>query len=84
MKAQEYVNAAPNPEQADVVTYVGQLEELELPILWSVPTQPTLPNWALKIFGWAITWVAIAQGSSFWYDILKRVRSVSSGSADGK
>jgi len=80
-KATAYIDNAPNPEQADVVTYVAQLEELELPILWSVAAPTTVPAWLLKVFGWLITWVAIAQGSSFWYDVLKRVRSVSSSSS---
>jgi len=80
-KATSYIDNAPDPENADVVTYVAQLEELELPILWSVPTPPTVPAWLLKVFGWIITWIAIAQGSSFWYDVLKRMRSVSSGSS---
>jgi hypothetical protein len=81
-KATVYVDNAPDPEQADVVTYVTQLEELELPILWSVAMPQTAPAWLLKVFGWIITWVAIAQGSSFWYDVLKRVRSVSSSSSN--
>jgi len=80
VKAEEYVNTAPDPEQADVATYIADLEELELPILWSTPIPLTAPNWALKVLGWIITWIAIAQGSSFWYDMLKRIKSVSTGS----
>lgn len=77
VKAAEYATAQP---EGDVVFYVSQLEELEIPILWSTPVPQDAPNWGLKIFGWIITWIAIAQGSSFWYDVLKRVRSVSPGS----
>jgi hypothetical protein len=81
-KATVYIDNAPDPQQADVVTYVAELEELRLPILWSVTIPPTVPGWLLKVFGWLITWLAIAQGSSFWYDVLKRVRSVSSDTSD--
>jgi hypothetical protein len=80
-KATVYVDNAPDPEQADVVSYVAQLKELELPILWVTPLPQTTSTWFIKIFGWLITWLAIAQGSSFWYDVLKRVRSVSSDSS---
>jgi hypothetical protein len=81
VKTEEYVNTAPDPEQADIVSYVAELEELELPILWSAPVPQAPPDWALKLLGWIITWIAIAQGSSFWYDMLKRVKSVSTGSS---
>ncbi|MBN1217652.1 MAG: hypothetical protein JXM69_01890 [Anaerolineae bacterium] len=80
-KAEEYVSTAPNPEEVDVANYVAQLEELQLPILWTTPFPTNARSWGIKIFGWAITWLAIAQGSSFWYDVLKRVRSVSSDSS---
>ncbi|MBN1994013.1 MAG: hypothetical protein JW953_15035 [Anaerolineae bacterium] len=81
-KAEEYINQAPDPETVDIVGYVAELEELQIPILWSVPLPQDAPGWLLKVFGWAITWLAVAQGSSFWYDVLKRVRSATSGSSD--
>ena len=75
IKATDYVNRAPNPEQADVIAYITDLQELKLPILWSAPLPQNANGWFLKVLGWIITWIAVAQGSSFWYDVLKRVRS---------
>jgi hypothetical protein len=42
------------------------------------PPAPELTNnefLGLKLLGLAITWLAIAQGSSFWYQILKGIRT---------
>jgi hypothetical protein len=78
-KAQDFVNQAPDPQQANVASYVASLQELKIPILWAVPLPQDTQGWLLRILGWLITWVAIAQGSSFWYDVLKRVRSTVSG-----
>jgi hypothetical protein len=76
VKAEQYVNQAASLEEADVASFVAELEELEIPILWSTPLPQDAPDWLLKLFGWALTWLAIAQGSSFWYDMLRRARSV--------
>jgi hypothetical protein len=84
VKVEEYVAKAPNPDEADVATYVAELEELQIPILWATPLPQDTQGWFLKILGWAITWLALAQGSSFWYDVLKRVRSVTPSSAKAK
>jgi len=73
-KAEEFVKQPPSPD-ASVADYVSQLQELKIPILWTMPWPQTWPEWALKIFGWLITWAAIAQGSSFWYDVLRKFRS---------
>jgi len=82
VKAEKYVNQAPAPEEANVAAYVAELEELEIPILWSTPVPQDGQGWSLKVLGWAITWLAIAQGSSFWYDMLRRVKSVSSDTSN--
>jgi hypothetical protein len=74
-KAEAYVKQAPDPNQANVASYVSELEELKIPILWTMPFPTTWQGWALKAFGWAITWLAIAQGSSFWYDVLRKIRT---------
>ena len=74
-KAEAYLNQAPNPDQTNVATYVSELQELRIPILWTMPLPTIWQGWAQKVFGWAITWLAIAQGSSFWYDVLRKIRS---------
>jgi hypothetical protein len=73
VKAEEYAKEAPtDPTKA--------LEELKMPIpiLWTTPLPQDAQGWMLKIAGWVITWVAVSQGSSFWYDVLKRARSAGS------
>lgn len=74
-KVDEYLKEEP---QGDVQAYISDLEELEIPILWDADTLPEpgdVAGWAWKIAGLLLTWVAAAQGSSFWYQILKRIRS---------
>jgi hypothetical protein len=63
--------------------YISELDELvEIPILnpvWTLVVSPEArldpTGWVSKLFGLAITWLAVAQGSSFWYQVLKRIRS---------
>ncbi len=43
----------------------------------AAPENPIL-FWVLKVIGLLITAVAVSQGSSFWYDILKRITGQSS------
>lgn len=71
-KAEEYIQQAPDPTKA--------LEELNIPIpiLWTTPLPQDVQGWLVKILGWVVTWVAVSQGSSFWYDVLKRARSAGS------
>jgi hypothetical protein len=71
-KAEEYIQQEPDPTKA--------LEELNIPIpiLWTTPLPQDAQGWLLKILGWVITWVAVSQGSSFWYDVLKRARDAGS------
>lgn len=51
-----------------------ELEEMEIPILWADNPLNVLSFW--KVVGLLITWVATAQGSSFWYQVLKHIRGV--------
>jgi hypothetical protein len=72
-KAEEYLQQAPeDPTKA--------LEELAMPIpiLWTTPLPQDAQGWLVKILGLVITWVAVSQGSSFWYDVLKRAKSAGS------
>lgn len=62
-------------EQAPAVDdLLDELDALQIPIFWS-----TLPRdfagWLRKIVGLLITWIATCQGSSFWYDVLRKARS---------
>ena len=73
--------------EPDIKVLVSTLEELELDYhndWWNTRNSPDAPNATLmKVIGLAITWVAVAQGSSFWYDVMKKVTSIarSSGSS---
>ena len=64
----------------DIKVLVTTLEELELNYhndWWNIRNSPDSPNAILlKMLGLAITWVAVAQGSSFWYDVMKKVTSI--------
>ena len=73
--------------EPDIKVLVSTLEELELDYhndWWNTRNSPDAPNAILlKVIGLVITWVAVAQGSSFWYDVMKKVTSIarSSGSS---
>jgi hypothetical protein len=61
---------------SDIQSFLSSLEELNIPLLWNFNNLPDdVGGWGQKIAGLIITWVAISQGSSFWYDVLKKVRS---------
>lgn len=63
----------------DITVLIATLDELELEYhndWWSTRNTAEAPNAIiLKILGMGITWVAVAQGSSFWYDVMKKVTS---------
>ena len=51
-----------------------QLDQLGLPLGWDVQRLPAdKAAWFLKALGLLLTGLAVSQGSSFWYDILKRI-----------
>jgi hypothetical protein len=78
---QATVIAGQQPSGPELTTLLNQLGEFSFRIGWwqaqSLPA-PTNPlGWVsfvlLKILGLGITAVAVSQGSSFWYDLLKKV-----------
>jgi hypothetical protein len=72
-KVDQFIEDEP---EGDVQMFISELEELEIPILWNSDTFPDdTSGWAWKVFGLLITWIAASQGSSFWYQILKQIRS---------
>ena len=83
---QATVAAAPTATAPDVASLVQSLNALSLEVGWwhgqDMPTLITpgslLTYILLKIAGLGITAVAVSQGSSFWYDLLKKVTGQSS------
>jgi len=79
----------------DITALLNQLGTLSFRVGWwqmqSVPTPKNPFDWVnfiiLKIVGLFITAVAVSQGSSFWYDVLKKLTgsplSSGGGSSDG-
>jgi hypothetical protein len=71
------------PDFGDIPTFVEGFEAAGVPMLWQVENLPAdAEGWALKILGLALTWAAASMGSSFWYDILKRIRGLGVSSSD--
>jgi hypothetical protein len=70
---------AAQPESVDITDIpelVGVLESIEIPLFWTPEDVPATPkDAAIKLSGLIITWVATAQGSPFWYDVLRRLRT---------
>lgn len=66
-------------QNEDAQAIIAQLETTDIPLLWSTGL-PTAPGAiALKLVGLLVTWAAISQGSSFWYQVLNKIRSSSRG-----
>lgn len=62
--------------QVELISDILQsLEGLNLPLpWWRGPLPETIQGWATMVVGLMFTWIAISQGSSFWYDILKAIK----------
>lgn len=64
----------------DIKALVTTLKDLEFDYhndWWNTRNTNEAPNAILlKVLGLAITWIAVAQGSSFWYDLMKKVTSI--------
>lgn len=64
------------PDLEQIPELVESLKGLSIPLFWGRETIPhTTQAVLIKVAGLAITTVAAAQGSSFWYDVLKRFRA---------
>ncbi len=78
---QAVVATAPSATAPDLNALVQQLGALSLQVGWwrgdILPSPSTPANWItfilLKIAGLGITATAVSQGSSFWYDLLKKM-----------
>ena len=67
---------AEEEDPGDVRSVLSELEEMEIPILWDADALPKDSiDWIVKAIGLLLTWLAVSQGSSFWYDVLRRVKS---------
>jgi hypothetical protein len=85
------IAAQPQGDVNQVPGLVGNLSTYSVHLGWwqtqSLPTETSPLNWlifvALKLAGLGITAVAVSQGSSFWYDILKRLTGQGSQAASG-
>ena len=70
-------------EQAQQIVAIYQsLEALRVPLpWWRGPLPETREGWFTLGVGLMFTWIAVSQGSSFWYDILKAIKPGGSASA---
>jgi hypothetical protein len=75
---------------ADLTSLVKDLGAFSIKIGWwrqteNLPKNPTTMDWAifglLKFVGLCITAAAVSQGSSFWYDLLKKLTTPTSSTA---
>jgi hypothetical protein len=72
--------------QADLTSLLDDLSKLSIRIGWwrtqNLPADGSIGDWVsfilLKIIGLGLTVVAVSQGSSFWYDLLKKLTGQSS------
>ena len=66
--------------EPDIKILITTLDDLELEYhndWWNTRNTADSPYAIpLKVLGLAITWAAVAQGSSFWYDLMKKITSI--------
>lgn len=76
--ADEIIQAGQPDEDVNLEEVRKQIESLEdvgIPLFWHKEYVPQNKEQAItKMAGLLISWVALTQGSPFWYDILKRLR----------
>jgi hypothetical protein len=80
-------------EQLDIDQIIEQLSTLSIikfgwwQMAGALPEGSSVGEWAsfifLKLLGLGITTVAVSQGSSFWYDLLKKLTSPTRSSGGG-
>jgi hypothetical protein len=79
--------------QADVSDIVDELEKYSIKIGWWQTQQLPANNapvtdWVyfvlLKVIGLSVTAMAVSQGSSFWYDLLKKMTSPATSTSSSK
>jgi hypothetical protein len=63
-------------EGEDLTAYAEELKALQLPLTWTPPQSRDSAGWALKGVGIMLTWLAVVQGSSFWYQALKSLKAL--------
>jgi len=77
---------------ADLSDLVDNLSQFSIKIGWwqtqQFPSTSDISGWAifilLKVLGLGITAAAVSQGSSFWYDLLKKVSSPATSTSSSK
>jgi hypothetical protein len=90
VKAQAYITR--NGYDADTTLLLADLDELNIKIGWTSLTKNMpgpedilnfLKFWFWKAIGLLMTTVAVSQGSSFWYDILRKLTEAKSPESSG-
>jgi len=76
-RADEILQAEVPPEAQleEIPDLVQSLEVIGIPLFWRADYLPQNAEEGFsKVAGLLISWIATAQGSPFWYDVLKRLR----------
>ena len=89
--AKAQVVVAEEGADASIDDLVKELSDLTIKVGWWQSVRPadtaTVTEWVwfviLKVLGLAITAAAVSQGSSFWYDLLKKITSPTKSGGGG-
>lgn len=88
-KAEAVVQQDGAAAEQEIDSLINDLGELNIVnVGWFVNEKPAageswLQFWSLKVLGLGLTMAAVSQGSSFWYDLLKKIVSPSKGGGGG-
>jgi ElaB/YqjD/DUF883 family membrane-anchored ribosome-binding protein len=71
------------PSTQQIVDSYNDLQGLSVPLGWSADSQPinTAGGWVLKVTGILLSGIAAAQGAPFWFDMMRKLISLRSGSS---
>lgn len=86
------VASQPQGDVNQLAQFLNNLSAYSVRLGWwqtqTIPAGTTALGWAgfvaLKLAGLAITAVAVSQGSSFWYDVIKRITGQAGGGSGGE
>jgi hypothetical protein len=90
--AKAEVVAAQEGSSASIDDLIQQLSDLTINVGWWQTEHPaagaTVMDWVLfvvlKVIGLGLTAAAVSQGSSFWYDLLKKITSPATSTSSSK
>jgi len=76
LKAPDTQTGQPAPSIEDITKNAAKIKVLKLPVGWASENMPSdSSGWASKFFGILLSGMAAAQGSPYWFDLMRKLIS---------